>query len=693
MAENETADLELSIHRYDENAYSVDFRFTDSDPANQADVGLGAGEQALAVFDFSRLTQCQGQQDMQAYGQELSRALFADEHLRVAFSQARARARSLRLRLAIHSSAIELHRLRWETLTDPQTGQTLVNDQGVFFSRYLSSLDWRPVHLGSKSDLRILAVIANPTGLENYSLAPIQHERELEVIRKGAGDIPIDEVECASLNQIVLALTKRNYDVLYLVAHGRFNRANSEPALWLEDDQGGVARVAGSEFVQRLRELDQRPSLVILVSCQSAGAGEGDVLAALGPALAEVGIPAVLAMQDNISMDTVSQLMPVLFEQLRIDGRIDRALCVARGQVRTRPDWWMPALFMRLRSARSWYIPEFGGPRGEFGKWPSLLRGIQTGRCTPILGPGINDALVGPIRDLTRRWAEQLNYPLAAHERESLTQVAQFRSVDQDRATAEEDWMDLLRSALRKRAAAVAGFTFPAALQSAIAPVGEMLQDLGTRLRQDDKGEPHKVLAELPVKVFITANTDELLEEALREASKDPVTMLCPWREFSETTDPAIYSRSDAYEPTPEHPLVYHLFGLLSQPESLVLTEDDTFEFLIGITRHKKNIPDQVGRALTDSALLFLGFQTEDWSFRVLLHALLAKEGNKLLRRHAHIAAQIEPEEGRLIDPDRARRYLEAYFAHAAEIEISIYWGSAREFMREMMTQLSKVNG
>jgi hypothetical protein len=193
----------------------------------------------------------------------------------------------------------------------------------------------------------------------------------------------------------------------------------------------------------------------------------------------------------------------------------------------------------------------------------------------------------------------------------------------------------------------------------------------------------------MPVKVYITANVDELLEDALRKAGKQPTTMVCPWREFSEETDPATYNKNDEFDPAPERPLVYHLFGLLSQPESLVLTEDDTFEFLIGITRHMKNIPDQVGRALTDSALLFLGFQTEEWSFRVLMQALLAKEGNNLLRRHAHIAAQIEPEEGRLANPGRARRYLETYFARGSDIEINIFWGNAREFMKELAARLT----
>jgi hypothetical protein len=261
--------------------------------------------------------------------------------------------------------------------------------------------------------------------------------------------------------------------------------------------------------------------------------------------------------------------------------------------------------------------------------------------------------------------------------------VAQYRSVDQSRFTSEDEWLAHLRAAIRNHA------SLPADLSDDNVPVEQMLEAAREQLLARDEFEPHKILAQMPVKVYITANVDELLESALRAAGKQPTTMVCPWREFSEDTDPATYSRDDEFDPSPERPLVYHLFGLLSQPESLVLTEDDTFAFLIGITRHIKNIPAQVGRALTDSALLFLGFQTEEWSFRVLMQALLAKEGNNLLRRHAHIAAQIEPEEGRLLNPSRARRYLETYFARGSDIEINIYWGTAREFMKELASRMT----
>jgi CHAT domain-containing protein len=101
-----------------------------------------------------------------------------------------------------------------------------------------------------------------------------------------------------------------------------------EPMLWLEQGDGSAARVTGGELAARLQELQQRPRLIVLASCQSAGSGDGGEalsvdgrpLAALGPRLAEAGVPAVLAMQGQISMEIVAAFMPSFFAELQRDG-------------------------------------------------------------------------------------------------------------------------------------------------------------------------------------------------------------------------------------------------------------------------------------------------------------------------------------------------------------------------------------
>lgn len=58
-------------------------------------------------------------------------------------------------------------------------------------------------------------------------------------------------------------------------------------------------------------------------------------------------------------------------------------------------------------------------------------------------------------------------------------------------------------------------------------------------------------------------------------------------------------------------------------------------------------------------ALLFLGFQLDSWDFRVLFRSIITlQEGRARRDIHRHIAAQINPEEGRILEPEGARRYL-----------------------------------
>ncbi len=418
----------------------------------------------------------------------------------------------------------------------------------------------------------------------------------------------------------------------------------------------------------------------MLVSCQSAGEGERDALAAVGPRLAEAGVPAVIAMQGNLSMETAAQFMPAFFSELQQDGQVDRAISVARGQVRERFDYWMPALFMRLKSGRIWYVPGFGGDRKGFDKWRSILREIEDGVCTPILGPGLNDALLGSQAEIARSWAKTYDYPLEPHERESLPQVAQYLTVNQyDRAPYRE-MEDYLKGSIRSRY----GADLPPELMERTARLDEMILAVGAQRRQNSPADPYRTLAGLDLPMYITTNYDDLLTAALQEAGKDPQVVLCPWNEYTTERVKSVYQEEPDYRPTPERPLVYHLFGRLSQPDSVVLTEDDYFKFLIGVTRNSALIPKDVLGALVDSALLMLGFRLDDWQFRVLFHSLLDQQGNALMGRHPHIAAQIVPEEGHTLDPERAQEYLEQYYGEA---KISLYWGTVEDFMSDFLSQ------
>nr|WP_255603321.1 CHAT domain-containing protein [Oscillochloris sp. ZM17-4] len=103
----------------------------------------------------------------------------------------------------------------------------------------------------------------------------------------------------------------------------------------------------------------QRPQLAILAACAGAGRDDGaEPLAALGPRLVAAGVPAVVAMQGNVSIASVGTLLPTLLAALRRDDCIDQAMAAARlAAEREHADWWRPTLTMRVRDGRLWDYP------------------------------------------------------------------------------------------------------------------------------------------------------------------------------------------------------------------------------------------------------------------------------------------------------------------------------------------------
>lgn len=663
------ADLELGLHRYEAGSYEVDLRF--SLPGSDADTRLGQDTTISVSLDpvaLNALTK-------DDYGPALSSALFASADLKSAFLQAlagsQAQGAALRLRLLIGPSAPELHAIRWELLLNPQDNTPLATNQNIVFSRYLASMDWRPVRLQARGSLNALAAAANPSDLASYKLAPIDAQAELAQAKNGLVQVNVENC-AATLDALSSRLANGDIDVLYLVCHGYM--ANGQPILCLEDASGKMDRVAGVDLVNRLKDMQNRPRLVMLVSCQSAGSGTGDALTSIAPRLAEIGIPAVLAMQSNFSMDTSSKFMPAFFTALNQDGQIDRAVSSARGAVREAPDAWVPVLFMRLKSGRLWYTPGFGDARKGAAKLPAIIRNIRRQRATPLIGPGLVEPLLGSMRDIAARWAEQFRYPMSPNEIESLPQVAQYLTVHQDPRFPYDELDENLVKHLQNLHKA----DLPANLQGGGAHLNDLLSALGAISRKNDPLDPHKALAALPLTTYVTANQDNLLEDALKEAGRQPISILCPWNENIE-------KNQDAYSaaPDPAKPLVFHLFGSWDNPDSIVLTEDNFFDFLIGVTSNKDIIPEQVRAALSDSSLLFLGFETEEWNFRVIYRSILAQPGGMRRSNYAQIAAQVEPEDGRILEPQGARTYLEDYFGRGSDIDI--YWGSPREFMGDLM--------
>jgi hypothetical protein len=609
--------------------------------------------------------------------------------VKAAFQQARSLADDqeipLRIRLTIGPSAADLHGLWWETLVDPQTEFPLFTGENLLFSRYWGSSDVRPVRTRARGDLKALVMVANPTNLATYQLQPIEVQEEIAQAKGflkciDVSTLPADnDDQRATFDDLLKSLSADEFDILYLICHGSI--IDKEPWLWLESQTGEVERVSGFEFVNEINKLPDRPRLVLLVSCESAGADTGKSMVALGPLLAQSGIPAVLAMQGKISIETVQKFIPVFFEELNKDGHIDRAVSVARRAIRNEPDWWMPTLFMRLKTGRIWYETGFGlDGHEDFEKWDSLAKAVSKKRCTPILGPGLPEILLGSRRDLAIRWAEKHGFPLSPHAKDNLPSVAQYVITRHQQVYVADAYMEAIQDGLLRRFKDLLPGEFHNGESWDLSQVDQALQLAASHQGAKDPDYPYYRLAAMRLPIYITTETQDLLRHALTKAGAEPVVRICKWNKFIPT-----YKATYEEEPSDEKPLIYHIFGHASEPDSLVYSEDQFFEYLIGVTQYKKLLPNALIAALCDTSLLFLGFQMDDWEFRVLFRVLMAQEGRELLKRHTHAAAQIEPDEDRITDINRTRRYLEDYFNQE---NISIYWGNSREFLREFQAHM-----
>jgi CHAT domain/SIR2-like domain len=649
--------------------------------------------------------------DPAAYGRVLTSFLFSCSELRDAFTWARAGSLRLRIRLSLATAARELRDIQWEALADPhQPEAPLLKNPNVLFSRYMSSFDWRPVRLRPKQRLRALVVVANPSDLTAQGLAPVNVDLELEHARRGLEDADGAEIPCtvvctvpgpapgtAMLDRMLEAL-REEHDILYLVCHGTFGRQG--PVLYLDGADGKIVGVPGAQLAQRLLELEERPRLVVLAACRSAGdtsepaSPNAQPLVAVGPQLVKVGIPAVVAMSGDVAMTTVAQFMPAFFRALTEDGQVDHAMAIARSAVTSLAEACRPVLFMRLRQGRIWYDSGFTGG-DTLRSWAGLRDHVEEGSCIPILGPGLLETLFEYRSWLARRWAKQLGYPLAPSQREDLTHVAHVLAVTNGPKHPHRRFAKDLGKGIRERLPATA----PPDVR-----VDDAQRLLSALLHQRStvRANPYRILAELPLPVYLTFCPDSLLFDALTTArvvlepggepvARRPRVAALAWKpelEQARTHGPQEQSLPDAwadgdYEPSVEEPLVYHFFGTMDVPESLVLTQDDYFDFLLNIQKpevHKK-IPSVVGRQLTTSSLLFLGFSLESWEFRAVFRMLLQQYGRAWTDNWPHFAAQVEPEEGRVIDPLAVRDLMHSAFK---PVPVDLYFGKVEQFLVEM---------
>jgi SIR2-like domain len=295
----------------------------------------------------------------------------------------------------------------------------------------------------------------------------------------------------------------------------------------------------------------------------------------------------------------------------------------------------------------------------EEGDWDTLLQRIKNKECTPFIGAGASTGSVPPALKLARKWAREFGFPLK--DSTNLGQVAQFLAIRRDPMFPKQELRGLIRSARAP------DFSDPC--------------------------EPHRVLADLKLPIYVTTNYDSFMFLALKDRDVNPHWKVCGWNELVQENESASLDR----DPSPTNPLVYHLHGHHEIPQSMVLTEDDYLEFLVRLTKEAESgerlLPAVIRTALAQNSLLFVGYSLADWDFRVLFRGLMGSLGATL--GSMSIAVQLDP---KTRNPSEqwlfpAQGYLQEYLGQIQKLKVRIYWGDAKKFACDLSNRWKVYGG
>ncbi len=287
-------------------------------------------------------------------GGSLFEALFSGkvrDLYRDSFAVARQEGRGLRVTLAL-TGAPELMHVPWEYLYD---------DPG-----FLSISTWTPVvryldlprgrrPLVVTPPLQILAMVSGPsdvveldTGREQANL-----ERALaELTARGA--VEIHWLKSATLQELQHELRKRDHHIFHYIGHGGYDSALEDGILLFEDETGSSRRVSGAQLGTMLAD-ETSLRLAVLNACEGARTSSDDPFAGTAASLVHREIPAVVAMQFEIT-DRAAVVFAGEFYAALADGYpVDSALAEARKAIfadQNDVEWGTPVLFMRVADGR-----------------------------------------------------------------------------------------------------------------------------------------------------------------------------------------------------------------------------------------------------------------------------------------------------------------------------------------------------
>ncbi len=292
-----------------------------------------------------------------------------------------------RLRIRLRMSEVpELARLPWEFLYDASRDEFLSLSIHTPIVRYIDLMH-RVLPLAIEPPLRVLVVIASPAGLPALDVESewLSLLDAVDFLGKEKRMI-FERLQRPTLLELQRKLRQGEFHVLHFIGHGEFDDQAQEGILMFEDEQGRTRPVTGQHLGRLLA--DHFPlRLAVLNACKGARGGSQNPYAGVAQSLVKRGIPAVVAMQfeitDTAAITFAREFYSAVADRFSIDaavGEVRKAILAAEEGI----EWGTPVLFMRAPDGQLFATKDYDKEKGK-----EKEAGKQEGGTTPAAG-GVN---------------------------------------------------------------------------------------------------------------------------------------------------------------------------------------------------------------------------------------------------------------------------------------------------------------
>lgn len=304
-----------------------------------------------------------------AFGQQLGEILFTGKAgVLLDRCRTQARQRDVPMRLLLETNGRYAGRIPWEFVADPMRTDDYLALR-VALARSLAIAE--PASpLKVRPPLKVLGIRSRPRDLPELDYRQEQQKIAAAFDQASSDLVEVTWLEGDRWKDINQAVSSGTWHVLHFVGHGGFNDEIDAGYLELTGDDGNSLAVSSVDIgraISRSRQL----RLIVLNACESASAGSSDVFASTAAKLMLEGIPAVVAMQYEITDEAALVFAGEFYEAIARNVAVDEAVSRARESVRVNLrslEWATPVLFLASEEATLFDVaptPETRQPRPE----------------------------------------------------------------------------------------------------------------------------------------------------------------------------------------------------------------------------------------------------------------------------------------------------------------------------------------